>query len=581
MDIDGARGYLRPRAWHQLALVRLPLFALVALFTALLSAPTARAAQNPFSGQWATNLGSGITGTVKFSVISESEGTQALQAMGGHLCGAPTTYYHGDYTDTAKGDKGTMTACIVTAGHLVGRYRNSNTATGGDLDITLNAAENGFEGFFTSDEFGGEHYPYSGTFESHFPGDGCCESPTPAPPPPPSEPAPPLGAGSLTPPTSFCPTGATAARVIAHAALRCVTRKSVTNEEKAVAAFLAATQREAVIVVCSLAKALLMGKPPPSTGRGKRIFEEFGALQLGFAFAELCIDEAQVLANGLAIVHDPPDPHFHQVAVPPPRARVSTRGSGRCPKPLSAASCAGLLVASTNYANASAAVAADATATALTANRFTGAVTAGSTSDAFLQAAVGKVYAGELALAMAAEQAAGRALARRLRAAKLDLSLDRRTIKRIGSRLAGEVISKRLLDVLVADGLAANPSQARRVFTTELTGVSGPVDLAAALSATLPSAAFESQYRSIAMSELAAVVNGLAGQGAISSATRQALITDLAIAQAACADPTRRIAAAGKFMTDAGAQVSGPAATLLSDGARPFTASGVPASACE
>ena len=156
---------------------------------------------NPFSGQWATMLGGSTPGTVKFSAIDASTGASALQAMGGHPCGQPTTYYHGDFTDQpdpSTTQTGTMTACTESAGHLVGRYRSSDTTLtypGGDIDITLNSAQNGFDGFYTADDpsFAGMQFRYSGTFQSHFPGDGCCT---------------PGGGGggssNLAPPTVFC-----------------------------------------------------------------------------------------------------------------------------------------------------------------------------------------------------------------------------------------------------------------------------------------------------------------------------------------------------------------------------------------
>jgi hypothetical protein len=138
---------------------------------------------NPFSGQWTTTLGGSTPGTVKFSAISAADGASALEAIGGHACGAPTTYYHGDYTDTPSPgmtQTGTMTACTATAGHLVGRWSGSGDT--GDIDVTLNGAKTGFDGSFTAPSFGAS-FTYAGTFVSHFAGDGCCAT-TPPPPPP-------------------------------------------------------------------------------------------------------------------------------------------------------------------------------------------------------------------------------------------------------------------------------------------------------------------------------------------------------------------------------------------------------------
>jgi hypothetical protein len=133
---------------------------------------------NPFAGNWDTDLGNGITGTVAFKVISAADGASQLQAMNGHPCGSPTTYYHGDYTDTATtGDQGTMTGCI-SGGNLVGRYADTvSNRGGGDFNFHIDTA-NTFSGYYTGDIDPSQQFPYKGTFVSHFPGDGCCATTT-------------------------------------------------------------------------------------------------------------------------------------------------------------------------------------------------------------------------------------------------------------------------------------------------------------------------------------------------------------------------------------------------------------------
>lgn len=134
---------------------------LAGLLVSLIAVGSARAdtvVVNSYSGLWNTTLtyqGASIPGTVKFTAIDATTGANALEAIGGHACGAPTTYYHGDYTDMPSGgttQTGVMTACIVTAGHLVGRWAGGGDQ--GDLDITLNSAKNGFDGSFSDDMFG-------------------------------------------------------------------------------------------------------------------------------------------------------------------------------------------------------------------------------------------------------------------------------------------------------------------------------------------------------------------------------------------------------------------------------------------
>jgi hypothetical protein len=140
----------------------------------LVCAPPAAASHGPnvFSGTWATNIGG-----VSFKVVSGASGAPALKGLAGHPCAAPTVYYRGAYHDSFH--TGTIIACTVGKGRIAGRYvANGSTSDHGDGGIGITfAAPNRFSGSYTGDDFPGMTFPYTGSFQNHFSGDGCCAAP--------------------------------------------------------------------------------------------------------------------------------------------------------------------------------------------------------------------------------------------------------------------------------------------------------------------------------------------------------------------------------------------------------------------
>ena len=538
------------------AVARLALIGATALLS-LYATATADTVINPFSGQWTTDLGGGVTGTVKFSALTESAGIAQLQAMGGHPCAAPTTYYHGDFTDTGgkSGEAGTMTACLVTAGHLVGRYHKSDPTLpypGGDLDITLNSAKNVFNGFSTADDpmNANQRFQYNGTFNTHFPGDGCCTTTTP----------PPTGLGA---PSRFCPPKRAVASV---ASLQCVTMDYIESDAKGQARQQLRAQLKQVVMLCGISSGNVIG-----SGSDTRL--------LGRLLIELCRVKVLELGATLAVVQEPPLGNFHRIDGLTAAARASAQNL-RCPSRLDARHCTALLSAGSNYLNAVAAVSRVANVLAKSANRFAGARHANSPAAAFLQESAGKIYAGVMASRLHTEELAGSALAQLISADHLDVGVNAMKTKRLDAKLAGQVVSNQLLDQLVADGTAATRARARTMFRATLTSASGPQDLAAAVGAALPASDFDRHYRTIAMSELNAVVVGLRDQGDLSNAAATTLTKDLAGAQAACGDATRRGAAIQKFISHANSLADSLPANLLVLAARPLSAAGLAVSSC-
>jgi hypothetical protein len=474
--------------------------------------------------------------------------------MGGHPCGAPTTYYHGDYTDTppqSTTQTGTMTACIVTAGHLLGRWQGGGDQ--GDLDVTLNSGQNGFDGTFSSDSFGAM-FTYTGTFTSHFPGDGCCVTTG--------------GGGSLAPPNTFCPPGtASDTGPVAHAAtLDCVGREYIEFDTKGQARSQLRVELKLTVAFCGLATLVI------KTGHGN---EDQDVLD----FVDMCRLLASQMGATLATVRDPPAAHFTRIELLRAFGRASAR-TIRCPKGLSARVCRALVKARTEYLHAVRSVTSAADALGRSANLFAGARQANAPASAFLQEAAGKIYAGGMATRLHTEQVAGRALAKLLTADHLDINIAGRQVRGLGSKIAGKVITGQLLHQLVVDGLAPDPAGARSVAAT-LSGVSGSIDIGSAFGAPLPTTDFTRHYMSLTMSELTSLVTGLNAQGDLSNAASQTLTQDLVTAQAACGNPTQRVAAIHKFATDASTLASGSTARFLELGAIPLAANRLPSASCQ
>ncbi len=129
---------------------------------------------NVFSGQWSTN-----TGSVNFAAVDPATGMQALAAQNGQACSGATVYYVGTYLDPGP-RTGVVSGCTVGGPtHLVGRFLgdpNTDRGSAGDIDITFQAP-GAFTGTSTNVQSPGKTFAYTGTFQAHFAGDGCCPAP--------------------------------------------------------------------------------------------------------------------------------------------------------------------------------------------------------------------------------------------------------------------------------------------------------------------------------------------------------------------------------------------------------------------
>ncbi len=272
-----------------------------------------------------------------------------------------------------------------------------------------------------------------------------------------------------------------------------------------------------------------------------------------------CLMMMEAVVSEYQVFQDPPDPNYAQVALPSPALVRSVAVT--CPKRLSARDCAGLKTAVLRYVNALATTAAAASGAAITVNRYSGADEDGADAQELVQAVAEKAYAGELASALAAQQKAGGALAFLLRRTHIDTVLKAGVLHAAAAKLAApKGVAKAFVDRLVAEGLASDATDLSQTLKTVLQGVPN-VPLSSALGAGLPGASLTALYRSLTAPEVAVLVQGLAGQGAASGAASDKLIGDLR--QAVAAAPAARAPLYGQFVKDAGSQVKGPAATLL------------------
>jgi hypothetical protein len=506
----------------------------------LLAAPAAQAdtVVNPWAGNWATQVDH-IPGTVAFRVISEAQGTNDMPSYGGHLCADPTTYYHGDFTDqppSSPQQTGTMTACVDN-GSLVGRWSGSGDM--GSFTIQLQSPSE-FLGSYTDDMNSSFQADYTGTFQSHFPGDGCCTTSgggggggggTPGAPP----------SGQLALPTQFCPASGPASG-------KCAPRKALTVAEK----YSAVKQQAELLDEAEFSCASL-------TTLVHRIDFVEGL------FFKLELDCEAALKSAAAVgelVNDPPNFAFNVPTIarfPSPPAHAAAPS---CPSGLSASNCTALSNAAANFNQAATAVTSALGSLADQGNKVTAAVQSHSTASAFFQGALAKVDSGILVLALYYQASDGKALADLLTADHLNWSVRARRVRKAFSKLP-------------ASGLSASQ---RQMLKKQLASLKGTFN-ASVLGTPLPSGSYLASYLSTSLSDLAAIVYGAYRNNHFSAAVEQTLEADLQNAQSVCSNSNQRISAMNKFVSDA--SQAGDYAQFLAFGAKPLLAQTVAASNCQ
>ncbi len=306
----------------------------------------------------------------------------------------------------------------------------------------------------------------------------------------------------------------------------------------------------------------------------QRAFTEPGAYNLywGGPYDLLCRLMIVIVLAESKIVRDPPDPKVMEVTLPAPTLLRAV--TVRCPKRVARRTCAALTAPVLSFINAVATAGAAATGAATTLERLGGAATAGSAPGAVLQSAAAKAYARELASTIAKRQAAGRILAAVLRKTRLDGPTSSRDLQAITKKLgSADGLPASFVVQLVTAGLTTGTAQLSQTLRSALQGLPKTVSLTAFLGAASSTVDLAKLNRALTLPELAALVRGLASQGALSTAARDVLIGDLRRAATAAPTSPSRPAAVSQFVKDVGAQVTGAAATLLTAAAMAFPTS--------
>ena len=296
------------------------------------------------------------------------------------------------------------------------------------------------------------------------------------------------------------------------------------------------------------------------------------------SFVELCPRMIDLMGELLVTIHDPPAAGFAQVALI--AASAAPAAPPACPKGASTAACAALRSAAAKFSSAATLNAEVGAAESLTLDRFAAAVAAQSVSGAFLQAAMANVYGGVVDGALTLQHQDAQALATALTNAGVDGTVPASAAVAAITAPGSSILSATLLNQLVADGVASSPALARQAIVAELDTVTGTLDSSQALDTALPVSALAKPYFAITLSDLKAIVKGLAAQGAVAHTPATSLLGDLKAAAKACGKRTGFVAATKRFSANATTVVKGEAGATLAFAVRPLTAASIPYASC-
>jgi hypothetical protein len=305
---------------------------------------------------------------------------------------------------------------------------------------------------------------------------------------------------------------------------------------------------------------------------------EFGAVALG-GLGLIAIDEGakKLRGPGQRELQAAAGLHAHAVGplvglpIRPLRSRRLGDALCRVQAMGGAAGCARLGAASRRYAEAGEAAGSLAEAMAVASGRLARALRAGrrpAQAQAFQMALV-KAYAGELAVAWAAQERAGRALAREMRRTGTDLAVPPAD----AARAAEQVLAPGKLPATAVARLrraGLGPAALRRALLDGLSRLGdAPVSLRDLVSQPLPGAGYAALHRSVTPAEVAALVDALAANGVLRAGVRTRLRSHL-LQAARGATARARVAAARRFLADVGVDVPGRYGELVRVAAEPL-----------
>ncbi|MEA2409664.1 MAG: microbial collagenase [Thermoleophilaceae bacterium] len=252
------------------------------------------------------------------------------------------------------------------------------------------------------------------------------------------------------------------------------------------------------------------------------------------------------------------------VAVRVPSVRKITKACGRVKR---RALCRRVALAGRAYALALARTISVSGAMAVTVKRLRNAGT-----DPGRQTATSKVLALRLLDALTAQQAAGRAYAKELRGAHIDLRLSAAQTRRALTALRNLKHVPAALIQQLQDNLELSRPDLTKLIRRTLTRTVGRprrFDFVKELERPVPTAGLQAAYESMRIQEVGRLLNELNYEKRISAPDTLGLVNDLLAAQRACS-PQQRRGPMGQFTADVRAHVQGPYAQFLQDAAVPL-----------
>lgn len=268
-----------------------------------------------------------------------------------------------------------------------------------------------------------------------------------------------------------------------------------------------------------------------------------------------------VVIGSFAVIKDPPDPHFAELARPPSAPLGRLPAVRRCGT--RARTCARIRPAAVAYLAALKTAAAEGLALAISGNRLSSALAAGDAAASGLQTAAVKLYAGRYAAALAVLHGRGVRLGRALRGAGLD--------RRVGGADLDEAVSvvKRPPNPAVARALAlvgktpAELAQEVRRAAPKARLGARPT-LSSLLARATPTSGYRRDARSMTLENVRDLVRGLTSGHLVAVAAGDTLLNDVSCG------PSHPAPRPAEFLAHVRDAVREPAAGLLRSAIAPL-----------